>query len=71
MMEFCNAGDLDKTLEARGGFLKEEDARHILIQIVKGVADMHEKGYMHRDLKLDNIMVNIPALQKNKDLFSK
>ena len=69
-MEFCNAGDLSKTLEAKGGFLEEADARYILIQIVKGIAEMHKLCFIHRDLKIENVLVNIPSLQ-HKDLFSK
>ena len=69
-MEMCNGGDLSKMLEAKGGFLNEEDARRILIQIVRGVAAMHERDIMHRDLKLDNVMVHFPSLSY-KELFDK
>ena len=53
-------------LEAKGGFLNEVDARRILIQVVRGVAAMHERDIMHRDLKLDNIMVHFPSLSYNR-----
>jgi serine/threonine protein kinase len=69
-MEMCNGGDLSKMLDAKGGFLTEADARQIMIQIVKGIASMHERDIMHRDLKLDNIMVHFPSLSY-KELFDK
>ena len=69
-MEMCNGRDLTKFLEAKGGFLNEEDARFVLIQIIKGVAAMHERDIMHRDLKTDNIMVHFPNLSY-KELFDK
>jgi len=69
-MEFCNGGSLDSLLYAKGGFLTEEDAFFILMEIIKGILTMHENGYMHRDLKLENIMVHFPGLTY-KELFDK
>jgi serine/threonine-protein kinase ULK/ATG1 len=36
-MELCNGGDLDNFKRQRGGYLREEEARLILCQIVKGI----------------------------------
>jgi len=65
-MELCNGGNLETLLEAKGGCLSEVDARHILIQIVKGIAVIHQRGFMHRDLKLDNVMIHFPNLSFNQ-----
>jgi len=46
----------------RSGYLKEEEARLILRQIVAGLAAIKEKGVMHRDLKLSNILINFKNL---------
>lgn len=39
------------------GFPSLEDARKMIFQLLKGIEHMHTKGIMHRDLKLENIMV--------------
>ena len=69
-MEMCNGGDLSDLLNAKGGFLTEADARQIIIQIIKGIACMHERDIMHRNLKPDNILVHFPNLSY-KELFDK
>lgn len=38
--------------------LNEEEALHIFRMIARGVTHCHEKGIMHCDLKLENILVN-------------
>lgn len=40
------------------GNLSEEEALRIFKMIVDGVAYCHGKGFMHHDLKLENILVN-------------
>lgn len=39
------------------GFPSLEQAKAMLISLLEGVAHLHERGIMHRDLKLENIMV--------------
>ena len=39
--------------------LPEQTCKLIFKQLVKGVAYMHSKGYAHRDLKLDNILMDV------------
>jgi serine/threonine protein kinase len=39
------------------GFPALEQAKIIMINLLEGIANLHEKGIMHRDLKLENIMV--------------
>ena len=57
-MELCNGGDLGNFVKQRGGYLREEEARLILRQIVQGIAAIKTKEVMHRDLKLPNIMLH-------------
>lgn len=57
-MEFCNGGDLKGYIQARGGYLMEEEARLILRQIVAGVSDIKTQLVMHRDLKPANILIH-------------
>ena len=61
-MELCNGGDLENFVKQRGGYLKEQEARLILRQIVQGIAAIKSKDVMHRDLKLPNIMMQFSRL---------
>ena len=38
--------------------LPEDTCKHIFKQLVRGISYMHSKGYAHRDLKLDNILMD-------------
>ncbi|KAL3451211.1 kinase-like domain-containing protein [Aspergillus insuetus] len=39
------------------GPLPEEEVKHITFQVLEGLASLHESGFVHRDLKPDNILV--------------
>lgn len=64
-MELCNGKDLENFVQQRGGYLKEQEARLILCQIVEGMTAIKAKDVMHRDLKLPNIMMNFSDLKQN------
>ena len=65
VMELCNGGDLSNFVKQRGGYLREEEARLILRQIVLGLAAIKNKEVMHRDLKLPNIMLHFADQPKD------
>jgi len=55
VMELCAGGELfDRLLEARR--FKEDTARSLIRKIVGVVRFCHERGIVHRDLKLENIL---------------
>ena len=56
VMEVCGGGDL-LTYVRRRRKLKEETARFLFKQIVTGLAYCHTKNVLHRDIKLDNILL--------------
>ena len=75
VIEFCNGGDLSGCLENYKKKNKkpfsEEIVQHLMKQIVSALRYLHKKRILHRDLKLDNILVNYENEQdlKNKNIL--
>ncbi|XP_041911090.1 sperm motility kinase X-like [Arvicola amphibius] len=57
VLEFAAQGDL-VTLIEEGGPLQQKEAQHILCQIVCAVHYCHDNDIAHRDIKLDNILLD-------------
>jgi serine/threonine protein kinase len=36
-----------------------EKACEVMSEVIKGLYDLHEKGYLHRDIKSQNILVKM------------
>lgn len=53
--DLATGGDLF-SLMARDRQFSESDVRFMIRQVVRAIAYMHEKGVVHRDLKLENIL---------------
>jgi serine/threonine protein kinase len=60
VMELCQGKNLYHfTKKIKGDFrLPENEVAAIFKQIVSGIAYLHERNIAHRDLKLDNILIN-------------
>ena len=56
-MELCAGGDLLNYVRKRRK-LKENTAKIIFKQIIEGLAYIHSKSILHRDIKLDNILLD-------------
>lgn len=56
VMEVCGGGDL-LTYVRRRRKLKEEVACHLFRQVILGLQYCHSKNVLHRDIKLDNILL--------------
>jgi len=57
IMEFCPGGELRGYVE-RQGFLEEEESKGFFKQIVRAIHYVHTKKIIHRDLKLENILLD-------------
>ncbi|XP_044123671.1 NUAK family SNF1-like kinase 2 [Neovison vison] len=57
VMEYASRGDLYDYISERPR-LSEQDARHFFRQIVSAVHYCHLNGVVHRDLKLENILLD-------------
>lgn len=55
--ELCSGGDLLTYVRTRRR-LSESAARHIFHQLVQGLDYCHCKGVLHRDVKLENVLLN-------------
>lgn len=57
ILEYASGGELfDYILNHR--YLKDNSARRLFSQLVSGVGYLHKKGIVHRDLKLENLLLD-------------
>lgn len=57
ILEYASGGELfDYILTHR--YLKDQAARRLFAQLVSGVGYLHKKGIVHRDLKLENLLLD-------------
>ena len=72
VMEYCNGGDLSGCLKKYKAAYKrpfsEEIVQYIMRQVVNGINFLHSNKIIHRDLKLDNILVTFPSENDKKSL---
>ena len=75
VMELCNGGGLSECLEFYKKKYKkpfpEEVVQYLMKQIVSAINYLHKKNILHRDIKLDNILVNFDSEEdrKNKNML--
>ena len=72
IMEYANGGTLSKCFKEyynkRKKSFSEEIVQYIMKQIVAALIYIHDKNIIHRDLKLENIMVNFDSDNDKQDL---
>ena len=72
IMEYCNGGTLTECLEKYKNLyhrpFTEEIVQHIMRQVVSAVNYMHDLKIIHRDLKLDNILVKFENEEDKNNL---
>jgi serine/threonine-protein kinase CLA4 len=57
-LEFMDGGSLTPIVKERRGNISEGVCSFILYQIIKGLASLHKRNIVHRDIKSDNILFN-------------
>ena len=65
-MEFVPGSDLG--MLCRQKKLSVPEVRSIIIQVLRGLEALHQKGVLHRDIKLENVLVRDDAVVKISDL---
>ncbi|MFO0827736.1 MAG: serine/threonine-protein kinase [Phycisphaerales bacterium] len=63
LLEYVDAGSIDQRMPKT-----QLDAVRIFAQVARGLAHMHEKGYVHADIKPTNVMVTDDGTVKIIDL---
>ena len=73
IMEYCNGGPLSKLLSDYklkfGRPFSQEIIQHFMRQIVEGLKYIHSFKIIHRDIKLDNILVNYENIEDKNNFY--
>ena len=65
-MEYLAGGDM-MTLLMRKDILTEEESRFYIAQSILAVESVHKLDYIHRDLKPDNLLIDVRGHLKLSD----
>ena len=57
VMDYLQGVNLAEYLHSKGGRLSEQQASEIMMPIIDGLQEVHAKGFLHRDIKPQNIYV--------------
>jgi protein-serine/threonine kinase len=63
VLSYCPGGDLFDVASRHRPLLTPSLLRRIFAELVGAVGYLHERRIVHRDIKLENVLVNIPAAE--------
>lgn len=66
-LEYVPGGSIGECLRKLERGFDDDLTRHCTSQIVDGLAYLHSRNILHRDLKADNILVNLEGVCKISD----
>lgn len=59
ILEYISGGDLnDQILNSQNGYFSEGEARYYFQQLIEAITFLHSNNIYHRDLKLENLLVD-------------
>ena len=72
IIEYCNGGELSKALKKykkkNGKAFPEEIVQYLMRQIIDAFKYLHSKKIIHRDIKLDNILIHFEDEKDKEEL---
>ncbi|XP_019196343.1 PREDICTED: mitogen-activated protein kinase kinase kinase ANP1-like [Ipomoea nil] len=57
LLEYAPGGTLKRLMNSREGFIPEDEASLYAYQLLKGILEVHRLGFVHCDLKPNNILI--------------
>ena len=72
IFELCNGGDLQsclkKYMDKYNKPFTQEIVQHIMRQVISGFVYLHTRNILHRDIKLENLLVKFPTEKDKEEL---
>ena len=68
VQELANGGNLKQLINSKGGCLPEPIAKQVLAQIINGFCYLYDNQVIHRDVKLENLLIHFPNRQSLEEI---
>ena len=74
LLEYCNGGNLsdyNTYLKDNKKVMNEKTLQKIIAQISSGLKYLHDHNIIHRDIKLENILINFDEIKNTEENYKK